>query len=253
MTLKKKGRASEPIEIDSGSDSESDSSSEDSDDPDTQPPPKSKRKKQRKNKSKKATNEDSDEESEDVEAPETEHGDQDEGSGEAKKKRKKDKKKKSDGLGRKGEFGIWIGNLSFLTTDKALRHFFKDVGAQITRVNMPSGAPGPRSRTHNKGFAYVDFASAEAQANAIKLSDTQLEGRQVLIKSSKSYEGRPALSKAALLEKSSNQKHPASPTLFVGNLSFQTTREGLQKLFENCGEIRKVRLATFQDSGKCKG
>ncbi|KAG0200128.1 hypothetical protein BGX28_006708 [Mortierella sp. GBA30] len=240
-----KMKASKPVE--SESDSSSSSSSEDEDDPDTQPPPKSKKKKnKKKNKKKAGTADDDDDE---AEAPENEDGDTDE-DGKGKKKDKKMKEKK-EGPGRKGEFGIWIGNLSFLTTEKALRHFFRNVGAEITRVNMPTGSG--YNKKGNKGFAYVDFATADAQTEAIKLSEKELDGRKVLIKSSKSFEGRPALSKAAVQEKSLKQKHAVSPTLFVGNLSFQSTREGLQKLFEDCGEIRKVRLATFEDSGKCKG
>ncbi|KAG9327657.1 hypothetical protein KVV02_006361 [Mortierella alpina] len=231
------------------SDSDSSSSSEEEDDPDTQPPPKSKKKKPKKKKGKKKAGTADDDE---AEAPENEDGDVDGDEGEGKKdKKKKEKKEKKEGTGRKGEYGIWIGNLSFLTTEKALRHFFKDVGADITRVNMPTGSG--YNKKGNKGFAYVDFATSEAQVEAIKMSEKELEGRKVLIKSSKSFEGRPAISKAAVQEKSMKQKHAVSPTLFVGNLSFQSTREGLQKLFEDCGEIRKVRLATFEDSGKCKG
>ncbi|KAG0291756.1 hypothetical protein BGZ96_004872 [Linnemannia gamsii] len=228
------------------SDADSSSSDSDQDDPDTQPPPKSKKKKnKKKNKKKKAGAEGDDEE---AEAPENESGDDDDEEGGKKKKKKKEKK---EGPGRKGEYGVWIGNLSFLTTDKALRHFFRNVGAEITRINMPTGSG--YNKKGNKGFAYVDFSSAEGQEAAIKLSESELDGRKVLIKSSKSFEGRPAVSKAAAQEKSMKQKHAVSPTLFVGNLSFQSTREGLQKLFEDCGEIRKVRLATFEDSGKCKG
>ncbi|KAF9183717.1 hypothetical protein BGZ51_000781 [Haplosporangium sp. Z 767] len=237
-----------PAKSDSDSSSDS-SSSEDEDDPDTQPPPKSKKKKPRKKKSKKKAGDDGDDEDDEAEAPENEDGDGVDGSNKEKKDKKK--KEKSEGPGRKGEYGIWIGNLSFLTTEKALRHFFRNVGADITRVNMPTGSG--YNKKGNKGFAYVDFSTSEGQIEAIKLSEKELDGRKVLIKSSKSFEGRPAVSKTALQEKSLKQKHAVSPTLFVGNLSFQTTREGLQKLFEDCGEIRKVRLATFEDSGKCKG
>ncbi|KAG0266301.1 hypothetical protein BG011_002709 [Mortierella polycephala] len=245
---KKKAQTTAPLakhDSDSSSDS---SSSEDEDDPDTQPPPKSKKKKPRKKKNKKKAGEDGDEDDE-AEAPENEDGDDvDESNKEKKEKKKKEKK---EGPGRKGEYGIWIGNLSFLTTEKALRHFFRNVGADVTRVNMPTGSG--YNKKGNKGFAYVDFSTSEGQIEAIKLSEEELDGRKVLIKSSKSFEGRPAMSKTALQEKSMKQKHAVSPTLFVGNLSFQTTREGLQKLFEDSGEIRKVRLATFEDSGKCKG
>ncbi|KAG0300649.1 hypothetical protein BGZ98_009019 [Dissophora globulifera] len=245
------------------SDSADSSSSDESDDPDTQPPPKSKRKKPKKKSKKKKANAGDEDDDDEARAPENDDDDDGGNSdgengdgGDDKKKKRKDKKTKEkgdkkDGPGRKGEYGIWIGNLSFLTTEKALRHFFRNVGADITRVNMPTGSG--YNKKGNKGFAYVDFASSEAQANAIKLSESELDGRKTLIKSSKSFEGRPALSKAAVQEKSLKQKHAVSATLFVGNLSFQTTREGLQKLFEDCGEIRKVRLATFEDSGKCKG
>ncbi|KAG0046212.1 hypothetical protein BGZ83_008602 [Gryganskiella cystojenkinii] len=235
---------------DSDSDSSSDSSSdEEMDDPDTQPPPKSKKKKNKKKNKKKAgaDGEDDDE----VAAPENEDGEGGETSGDKKDKKDKKTKEKKEGPGRKGEFGIWIGNLSFLTTEKSLRHFFRNVGGDVTRLNLPKGSG--TNKKGNKGFAYVDFSSAEAQTNAIKLSEDELDGRKVLIKSSKSYEGRPVVSKGTTIEKSMKQKHAVSPTLFVGNLSFQTTREGLQALFGDVGEIRKVRLATFEDTGKCKG
>ncbi|KAI9236915.1 MAG: hypothetical protein BYD32DRAFT_487665 [Podila humilis] len=225
----------------------SDSSSSESDDPDTQPPPKSKKKKNKKKKTKKANFDGENNDDEEAAAPENEDG---EGESGASGDKKKEKKEKKDGPGRKGEFGIWIGNLSFLTTDKTLRYFFRSAG-EITRVNMPSGSG--YNKKGNKGFAYVDFASAEAQTKAIALSEQELDGRKVLIKSSKSYEGRPMVTKTSVHEKAQKQKHAVSPTLFVGNLSFQTTRESLQKLFEDAGEIRKVRLATFEDSGKCKG
>jgi len=88
-----------------------------------------------------------------------------------------------------------------------------------------------------------------------------------------------------------NQKQPLAPTLFFGNLSFDTTENSIRELLEahrddkgkkhkgrrskeeeeeeeeeeknnnnnnnNKGNdlpwIRKVRLSTFEDSGKCKG
>ncbi|KAG0227716.1 hypothetical protein BGW41_003705 [Actinomortierella wolfii] len=240
----KEAKAIAAQDSDSDSDSSSGSSSDsdidsNNDDPNTMPPPKSKKKKIRKNKKKKADDNNGSDDDE-AQAPENE----DDESGDKKKKKKKSK----EGPGRKGEFGIWIGNLSFLTTDKALRHFFKDVGAEITRVNLPKGRDG-----RNKGFAYIDFSSQEGQENAIALSEKELDGRRVLIKSSKSFAGRPMVSKTEVTEQSFKQKHAESPTLFVGNLSFNTTRESLKALFEDAGEIRKVRLATFEDSGKCKG
>lgn len=75
------------------------------------------------------------------------------------------------------------------------------------------------------------------------------------------------------------QKQPAAPTLFLGNLGFETTEKSIMQLFEahrglkkKEGDddkeekeegsspskpvdkwIRKIRLGTFEDSGNCKG
>lgn len=69
----------------------------------------------------------------------------------------------------------------------------------------------------------------------------------------------------------SAQKQPAGPTLFLGNLGFETTEQSIRQMLEShrikpavegveeqSGEkkdvwIRKIRLGTFEDSGKCKG
>lgn len=70
------------------------------------------------------------------------------------------------------------------------------------------------------------------------------------------------------------QKQPPAPTLFIGNLGFETTEDAIRELFEAHKEkkakeearddakprdkttdvwIRKIRMGTFEDSGLCKG
>ena len=71
------------------------------------------------------------------------------------------------------------------------------------------------------------------------------------------------------------QKQPPAPTLFFGNLGFETTEESIRQLLEahrlkkkgkevatdpedadakpKDNWIRKVRMGTFEDSGLCKG
>ncbi|KAG0682782.1 hypothetical protein C6P40_004013 [Pichia californica] len=149
---------------------------------------------------------------------------------------------------KRSDFGIWIGNLSFDTTRDELINFIisksdltKD---DISRVNLPTRG------TKNRGFAYIDFQTDDQLNNALKLSESELNGRKVLIKNSKSYEGRPAKPEGIT---STLSKNPPSRILFVGNLSFDTSQELLQDHFKHCGEIIKIRMATFEDSGKCKG
>lgn len=71
-----------------------------------------------------------------------------------------------------------------------------------------------------------------------------------------------------------SQKQPPAPTLFFGNLGFETTVDSIRGLLEahrvkekrdatssepanddetNDPWIRKVRMGTFEDSGLCKG
>lgn len=163
----------------------------------------------------------------------------------------------------KPKYGVWIGNLSFDTSKDDLIRFItnkttdhkdyseglaEDEPAQvneedITRVNLPTG----KDKKKIKGFAYIDFAAKQHQLAVIQLSEQNLNGRNLLIKDSKSFDGRPAKEEAAL------SKNPPSRILFVGNLSYDTTEDQLTQHFQHCGEIMRVRMATFEDSGKCKG
>ncbi|HPU44552.1 MAG TPA: RNA-binding protein, partial [Dictyoglomaceae bacterium] len=42
-------------------------------------------------------------------------------------------------------------------------------------------------------------------------------------------------------------------TLYVGNLSWQTTEDDLRGLFEKEGELESVRLITDRNTGRSKG
>ncbi|KAF9226802.1 hypothetical protein BS17DRAFT_794241 [Gyrodon lividus] len=198
----------------------------------------------------------------------------------------------------KRQNSIWVGNLSFWTTQDALRGFFDGVG-EITRIHMPMKRG---KKEENMGFAYVDLATPDAKAIAITLSEGQLDGRNLLIKDGNNFDGRPAanipegIAQATIagakapstgLTKTAQkilrmQKQPPAPTLFLGNLGFDTTEGSIRQLFEAHrhykpgGEkgkgkdveikeeskdqekpkdlwIRKIRMGTFEDSGACKG
>lgn len=171
-------------------------------------------------------------------------------SGEVVKKKKKDENK----------YGVWIGNLSFDTTKDDLVRFFiaktKDnedeksrvTEQDITRLSMPRVAAKNSNVMKNKGFCYMFFKNVEQMKAVLELSESHLNGRNMLIKDSENYSGRP--DKDDLVAMS---KNPPSRILFVGNLSFDVTDDLLRKHFQHCGDIVKIRMATFEDSGKCKG
>jgi RNA recognition motif-containing protein len=164
---------------------------------------------------------------------------------------------------KRSEYGIWIGNMAFHTTKEDLRTFLIEksdlTSDMITRIHMP----GPndkksankvesnkhRRSEHNKGFAYVDFSTARGVEIALELSEELLSGRRVLIKDAKSYAGRPEKTKE---EQRQDGKAP-SKRIFIGNLAYDNTEDSLKEHFEKCGAVESVKVATFEDSGKCKG
>ncbi|KAI5961466.1 NOP13 [Candida theae] len=143
----------------------------------------------------------------------------------------------------KSKYGVWIGNLSFDTSKEDLVRFLVAKSSipeeDLTRVNIP------KRGNQIKGFAYVDVRNEEQVEKLVALSEQNLNGRNLLIKSATSFEGRP--------EKDNESKLPPSRILFVGNLSFDTTEDNLKEHFQHCGDIVRIRMATFQDTGKCKG
>lgn len=174
-----------------------------------------------------------------------------------------EKKKKKAEVEKRSEHGVWIGNMPFFVSKDDLRKFLVEqsdlTDEDITRIHMP----GPNDKksankveekrfgkvVHNKGYAYVDFSTAAGVTHALELSEELLSGRRVLIKEHTSFEGRPEKTKA---EQRQDGK-PPSTRVFLGNLSFDTTEESLTEHFEKCGPIAGIKVATFEDSGKCKG
>ncbi|KAJ2980650.1 hypothetical protein NUW58_g6890 [Xylaria curta] len=187
---------------------------------------------------------------------------------------------------KRSEHGIWIGNLPFTLTRVELFKWIVDCSGgtiteeNITRVNLPTnkdrnkqarqqnGETPQQSKPQNRGFAYVDFDGEAAAVAAMALTETELEGRKVLIKNATSFEGRPQKETTALPTEggttngteangagptATRQLNNASRKIYVGNLSFQVTEDDVHAQFEKCGEIEWVKVATFEDSGKCKG
>ncbi|KIY02532.1 uncharacterized protein Z520_00997 [Fonsecaea multimorphosa CBS 102226] len=154
----------------------------------------------------------------------------------------------------RSQHGIWIGNLSFGTTkDDLIRFLTSDLTNvisrnQITRIHLPQGPP-KFGKAQNKGFAYIDFSDQQCIDMALTLSESLLGGRPVLIKNAKNFEGRPEQKR----DHAEKQSRPPSKRIFVGNLDFTTTVEDLEAHFGVCGPVVHTHMATFEDSGKCKG
>ena len=157
------------------------------------------------------------------------------------------------------DHGIWIGNLPFTVSKEDLRQFLDSEGGipddDIVRVHLPPPKDAARKFDKNRGFAYIDFTTREILDKALTLTEKLLSGRRVLIKNAKNFEGRPPKSDEGKLQATDGSGKAKEPNkrIFVGNLGFDVTREELVEHFNQAGEVEDVFLATFEDSGKCKG
>jgi RNA recognition motif-containing protein len=72
---------------------------------------------------------------------------------------------------------IFVGNMSFQTTEDDLRELFQPYG-EITRVSIPTDRDTGRVR----GFAFVDMAdSSQAAAAIAALNGREVGGRQLRV------------------------------------------------------------------------
>lgn len=78
----------------------------------------------------------------------------------------------------------FIGNLSFKTNEIALKKFFKECGG-IVDVRIAKD----RDTGKIKGFAHVDFESADGLQQAIAKNGSELEGRELKIDASANKSG----------------------------------------------------------------
>ena len=81
---------------------------------------------------------------------------------------------------------IFVGNLSFGTTDDSLRALFEQFGA-IDRVNVVTDRDTGRSR----GFAFVEMSNDEEARRAISsLDGKELDGRALRVNEARPKEDR---------------------------------------------------------------
>ena len=138
---------------------------------------------------------------------------------------------------------MYVGNLSFDTTEDTLRSTFGEFGTVIDvflPVHRDSGNP--------RGFAFVTLSERDAAEKAIAAWDgKELDGRTLKVNESKPKvdyaAGGGGLNSAGL----------ADVKLYVGNLSYESTEESVRAAFAQYGEISDCFLPTDRESGAIRG
>jgi len=84
---------------------------------------------------------------------------------------------------------LFVGNLSFQTTEGTLESLFSQDGRQVASVSVVQDRDTGRSR----GFAFVEMANdADAQAAIKALDGQQVDGRAVRVNEAEERKPRPS-------------------------------------------------------------
>ncbi|KAJ2863670.1 nuclear localization sequence binding protein [Coemansia aciculifera] len=152
------------------------------------------------------------------------------------------KKQKTDA--EEETFSVFVGNLPWSASNESMAEAFGSYGEVLSARIALDNATG-RSR----GFGYVDFANAEARDKAINGGSFDMDGRDVRVdKAEKASSSKPARGDANAASNST-----PSATLFIGNMSFNTTEDSLREAFAECGTVVSARIPTDRETGRMKG
>jgi len=131
---------------------------------------------------------------------------------------------------------IFIGGISFKSTKESLEKAFSGCG-KVADVFIPKF----RDSDKIKGIAFITFETEEAVEKALKLDDTEVDGRKVRIERSSNQEKKKK-------EDSFNKN-----SIMIKNLNESTDEDGLKKHFKDFGTITRCFIPTDRDSNKSKG
>lgn len=83
---------------------------------------------------------------------------------------------------------LYVGNLSFNTTEESLRELFAQAGA-IKSVSIVKD----RETNQSRGFGFVEMATEEEARKAVQMCDGhELDGRNLRVNEARPMEPRPA-------------------------------------------------------------
>uniref|UniRef100_UPI00398EBD7B heterogeneous nuclear ribonucleoproteins A2/B1-like isoform X3 n=1 Tax=Pristiophorus japonicus TaxID=55135 RepID=UPI00398EBD7B len=132
---------------------------------------------------------------------------------------------------------LFIGGLSFNTTEETLRGHFEQWGKLTDCVVMRD----PQTK-RSRGFGFVTFFSAEEVDDAMAARPHKIDGRVVEPKRAVAREesGKPGA-------------HLTVKKLFVGGIKDDTDEHHLRAYFKNYGKIETIEVITDRQSGKKRG
>uniref|UniRef100_A0ABI7X1J2 RRM domain-containing protein n=1 Tax=Felis catus TaxID=9685 RepID=A0ABI7X1J2_FELCA len=131
---------------------------------------------------------------------------------------------------------LFIGGLSFETTDESLRNHFEQRGTLTDCVVMRD----PNTK-RSRGFGFVTYATVEEVDAAMNARPHKVDGRVVEPKRAVSRDSqRPGA-------------HLIVKKIFVGGIKEDTEEHHLRDYFEQYGKTEVIEIMTDRGSGKKRG
>eukprot|EP00051_Salpingoeca_urceolata_P015890 m.208102 g.208102 ORF g.208102 m.208102 type:complete len:445 (+) comp18527_c0_seq9:2541-3875(+) len=143
----------------------------------------------------------------------------------------------AEGMGK-----LFIGGLSWDTTDAALTEYFQNFGPVSDCVVMRDPNTG-----RPRGFGFVTYEAAESCDAAMAAGPHTLDGRQIELK-----KAVPRGSEQ-LRSRGPGPAPERTKKLFVGGLSQDATEEAVRQFFEKDGVIEEVLLMYDRATGRSRG
>ncbi|KAL5215766.1 hypothetical protein ABZP36_007167 [Zizania latifolia] len=140
---------------------------------------------------------------------------------------------------------LFVGNLSYSVEHEQVKQFFQEAG-EIVDIRFSTFDDGKF-----RGFAHVEFATAEAAKKALELADHDLMGRSVKLDLAR---------ERGVRRDNSSFRKPAQSlgsTVFIKgfdtSFAVDEIRRSLEEHFDSCGEITRVSIPKDYDTGASKG
>jgi len=150
------------------------------------------------------------------------------------------------------ETKLYIGNISFDTTEATLQKAFGEFGGSVTDAFIPTD----RSTGRKKGFAFVTIDNAGAANKAIdNMDQTELDGRTIRVSLSRprGEGGGGGGGGGGGPPGAFNTSGQAEVKLYIGNISYDTTEVSLRDAFSKFGTVTDCFIPTDRDSGRPRG
>ncbi|RUS77540.1 hypothetical protein EGW08_014694 [Elysia chlorotica] len=140
----------------------------------------------------------------------------------------------------KDNITVFVSNLDFSLGEDRLREVFGKCG-QISNIRLVKNYKG-----RSKGFGYVEFTESNAVLKALKLDREFVDGRPMFVSRCEDrsvVKSAPQFKYANKMEKNK---------LFIKGLPFTITRDALETIFKEHGNIKDIRMVTYRN-GSPKG